>query len=307
VLELSVVIPTYRRHDALRRTVAALEDQTVSPDRFELIVVDDPNDDDPAAVGAALASPDRPFSVRQLHREVAGVAAARNVGWRAATAPLVLFLGDDILASRDLIAEHLAWHTRQPEPEVAVLGNVRWADELPRTPLMLWLDDGIQFDYGWLEHKPAGWGHFYTANVSIKRMMLERTGGFDQERFPFGYEDTDLGYRLAEAGLRLLYNRSARAEHLHQPTLEEWAGRMQSIARAERTWIDLHPDMEPYFERLFRDALELPPARGRMATALALRIPRWVPRLGPSVWWHLDVYFRQQLAPHFLGAWDGVR
>lgn len=307
MFELSVVIPTYRRHDVLRRTIGALQAQTVAPDRFELIVVDDANDDDPAAVAQALDVAMRPFAVRQLHRQAPGVAAARNVGWMAAAAPLVLFLGDDILAAPDLLAEHLSWHARDAEPEVAVLGNVRWADELRRTPLMIWLDAGIQFDYGWLEREPAGWGHFYTANVSIKRAMLDRTGGFDQARFPFGYEDIDLGYRLNDVGLKLLYNRAARAEHLHQPTLEEWARRMAVIARAEREWIALHPEMEPYFERMFRSAVELPPARGRMATALALRVPRWVPRLGPSVWWHLDLYFRQKLAPHFLSAWDGVR
>ena len=77
---------------------------------------------------------------------------------------------------------------------------------------------------------------FYTANVSVKRSMLELVHGFDEERFPFGYEDTDIGYRMSRHGFRLLYNPAARAQHLHAPTLEEWSRRVVRIARAERLW-----------------------------------------------------------------------
>lgn len=41
-MEISVVIPTYRRHDALTRTTAALAGQSLTADAFEDIVVDDP-------------------------------------------------------------------------------------------------------------------------------------------------------------------------------------------------------------------------------------------------------------------------
>ena len=37
---------------------------------------------------------------------------------------------------------------------------------------MEWLDDGVQFDYGRIEGTEAGWWHFYTANVSVKRVLL---------------------------------------------------------------------------------------------------------------------------------------
>ena len=304
MVELSVVIPTYRRHDVLARTLAALERQTLASSRFEVIVVDDPKEDDPAAVSDVLGAGRRSFRHRQLHRHASGVSAARNAGWRAAQAPLILFLGDDIIAAPDLLEQHLEWQARHPEPETAVLGHVRWADELRRTPLMAWLDAGIQFDYGWLDSEPAGWGNFYTSNLSIKREMLERSGGFDEDRFPFGYEDTDLGYRLAKQGMRLLYNPRARAEHLHAPTLQEWAQRMRTIAKAERQWIAKHPEQKPYFEPRLREATRLPPARARLARAFALSIPRWFPVLGWRVWWHIDMHFRQQLAPHFFAVWD---
>jgi GT2 family glycosyltransferase len=295
---LSVVIPTYRRHDALARTLDALEGQTAG---FEVIVVDDPEEDAPARVAAAIGV--RPFPARHLHREARGVSAARTTGWRAAEAPLVLFLGDDILAGPDLLAEHLGWHDAHAGEPVAVLGHVRWARELPTTALMRWLDRGIQFDYGSIAGADASWAHFYTANISLPRALLERVGGFDEARYPFLYEDLDIGRRLADHGLRVLYNRRAEGEHLHPTDLEQWKRRMAATAPAERRWVQARPEMPAYFHDRFAEAAAAPPA-----PELAARLARWVPErlpvAGPRVWRGADLWFRQQLAPSFLAAWD---
>ena len=302
VYRVSIVIPTYRRRDALARTLAALERQSTGPDAFEVIVVDDPVEDDPAAVAEVVAAERRPFAVRHLHREARGVSAARNAGWRSARAPLVLFLGDDIIPSPDLVAEHLDWHDRRGGEGVAVLGHVRWARELRVTPFMRWLDRGIQFNYANLEGDEATCFDFYTANVSVPRALLEASGGFDEERYPFLYEDLDLGVRLGELGLRLLYNRRAVGEHLHRTTVEEWRGRMAGIASAERRWIAQHPELPAYFHDKIDAADATPRARG-----LGRPLLRWVRpdggRLGPWAWGSADRYYLQQLAPAFMAVW----
>ncbi len=297
---VSVVIPTYRRHEALARTLQALEHQTVRAGHFEVIVVDDAEDDDTAAVAAAIGG--RPFSVRQLHRRARGVSAARNAGAAAARAPLLLFLGDDILAAPTLLAEHLAWHEGREVP-VGVLGHVRWARELRTTSFMRWLEHGVQFDYPSIAGPEASWAHFYTANVSVPRALLEQVGGFDEERFPFLYEDLDAGRRLADVGMRLLYNRHAVGEHLHPTTIGQWRDRMAATASAERRWIGLRPEMPAYFHDLLADASAREPSRGLAGRLFVRWVPRWLPVLGPLVWSSADVHYRQQLAPRFLAAW----
>ena len=103
-----------------------------------------------------------------------------------------------------LVREHVDWHrTRYPEPEVGVLGLVRWAPELDVTVFMRWLDMGLQFDAQSIHGIEAGWGRFYGANASLKRAFLERVGDFDQEHFPYGYEDTDWAYRASTLGFRI--------------------------------------------------------------------------------------------------------
>jgi GT2 family glycosyltransferase len=299
---ISVVIPTLgRRPEVLARALACLDARTGGPASLEVVLVADAA----CAQGAEPAAGFPRLALRHLQAERAGASAARNAGWRAARAPLVLFLDDDILADPVAVAEHLAAHRDEPDPRTAVLGHVRWADELRSTALMRWLDDGIQFDYRWLrDGEDAGWGRFYTANLSIKRQLLERVGGFDEERFPFGYEDLDLALRLSrETGLRLRYRRAASAQHLHLPELAEWRTRVERIASSERRFVERHPDVEPYFLRRFSAAAAQPAPRGRGARLAAIA-PPWVPWLGPRAQASAAAVFERDLAPRFLAAWE---
>jgi GT2 family glycosyltransferase len=295
-VRLSVVIPTLNRPDALPRTLAALADQSFR--EFEVIVVEDVKN------GAPVPEAASGMRVRTLRADSPGASHARNAGWHAAQHPVVLFLGDDIIASPDLLARHAALHEQNPGDDVGVLGHVDWSRVLKRSAFMVWLDHGIQFNYPSIRGTEAGPGHLYTANVSLKRAALERVGGFDAERFPFLYEDIDLGIRLFDQGFRLIYDKDAGAEHLHEVTLERWKARMAIQARAERSWIRHHPDEEPYFYTRFSAALRRPPARGRIGRALLPYVPRSTPLIGERVWQRADLYFRQQLGKPFVEAWD---
>jgi GT2 family glycosyltransferase len=301
--DLSVVIPTYRRRDALPRALDALARQTLPTDRFEVIVVDDPVEDDAAAVAECVQAKPLPFAVRQLHRERRGVSAARNAGWRAAQAEVVMYIGDDILLRPEALAEHVRCHEREPAATVGVLGPVVWSSEIRVTPFMRWLEEGIQFDYRSLRGDEASWAHFYTSNVSVKRSMLERVGGFDEERFPFGYEDLDVGYRMAAHGFRMIFNRRAVGEHLHQTLVDDWRHRMALTAQAERTWIALHPELPAYFHDRFAAAAEGPPG-SRLAARMIGFVPRRLPFLGERTWASADRWFSRELGSAFLQAWE---
>lgn len=300
-MRLSVVIPTFHRPALLGRVLDRLEAQRgVEPGGFEVVVVRDAADDDEAAVERAIAK--RPFHVRLLTGPTPGVSATRDTGWREAGAPLVLFVGDDMLPRADVLAEHLAWHERHPQPEVAVLGHVRWSPELRLTPFMRWLDHGMQFDYPAIQGEEAGWGRFYAANCSLKRELLERSGGFDHS-FRFGYEELELARRMRDLGLRVLYNRAAVVEHLHETSLDSWRERMRTVAAAELQMVRKHPDVAPYFYDMFTRVAGRGAPRGRGAR-LAGIVPRSVPWLGERVWASADAYWRYELAQAFLPAWE---
>lgn len=298
---IGVVVPTFGRPRALARTLHHLAAQVGAPE-IEVVVVTDPGEPHPSEVEREVESAGVP--ARMIVRPSPGVSAARNAGWRATPCELILFLGDDILGAPNLVAEHARWHERFPAESVGVLGRVEWARELGRTPFMRWLENGFQFDYRTIEGEDAGWGRLYTSNVSLKRAMLERVGGFDED-FEFGYEDLDLGYRLSRHGFQLKYNRDAVAEHLHEATVEQWAGRMRQVARAERLFVAKHPDMRPHFHDRLAAYADTPAPRG-YAARLAGLIPPGFPIVGPRVWESADAVFRHALAGPFMRAWHGA-
>lgn len=298
--EVSVVVPTLRRHQVLRRALDRLDAQDASPGTFEVVVVADAREENFQAVAEAVAG--RRYEARALQSDVAGASAARNRGWRAARAPLILFIDDDTLSLRSLVSQHLAWHRDHPEGETGVLGRIDWAAELRVTPFMRWLDRGIQFGFRGITGPEAPLANFYTSNVSVKRSMLERVSGFDEAEFPFRYEDTDIARRMAPLGFRLLYNPDARGEHLHAVTLEAWHCTVAIVARAERRFMRRYPDAKPFFFNLFTRSPE--PLRWRpLGARLAPFVPAGVPWLGPRVWARARATYRQELARPFLAAW----
>ena len=290
--DLAVVIPTRDRWPVLRRTLDALAAQSVSG--FETIVVVDGSDQHvPAGLDA-----------RVIVKEHGGPGAARNAGVAATARPLVLFFGDDMIAVPQLIERHLAGHERDPAPQGGVLGHVGWHPDVRHHRIARWLDwSGTQFDYRNIDGDDAGWGRFYSCNLSLKRAFFLDAGGFDEE-FVYYYEDLDLGWRLGERGLRLHYERGARAEHLHRydwPALER---RMAGIASGERLMQAKHPAFEPFFrDRVFRASTDR-------------RVGPWWPRVvdalppGPlrdRARARADRWYYRHLTPAFETAWEGAR
>jgi glycosyltransferase involved in cell wall biosynthesis len=67
--QISVIIPSFARPEALRRCLAALTRQTCAPERFEVIVVDDGS---PVPLDAAVAEFRESFELTLLRQENSG-------------------------------------------------------------------------------------------------------------------------------------------------------------------------------------------------------------------------------------------
>lgn len=241
---LSVVIPTKDRAPALARTLAALEAQRVGDAEIEAIVVDNGSSDGTVEqVRQRTASAAIP--IRLLEEPSKGPAAARNAGIAAASGAIVLFLGDDTEPDEPgMLHAHLELHGARPEETYGVLGRITWSPRNPITPFMSWLENGgPQFHYCDISAGTVdAASYFYSSHASVKRSILNRVGGFDA-RFPTAaVEDTELGVRLSDAGLKLDYHPELLVLHDHPTTPPQSVRRSIAVGRSAALYNDLRPD-----------------------------------------------------------------
>lgn len=199
--QISVVVPTYRRHALLARCLGALGAQTLARDRYEVLVVHDgPGADAERLVRdwAERSCVSARFFALAARR---GPAAARNRGSREARGDIVAFTDDDTVPEPD-------WLARAIDGMDAGV-DAAWGR------LVMPLGDAPS-DYE-LDAAALASAPFVTANCFVRRAVLERLGGFD-ERFERAWrEDSDLYFRLLASGARIVHLPNAVVEHPIRP------------------------------------------------------------------------------------------
>lgn len=213
---VSIVVPTFRRPQILRSTLESLLALDY-PAGYELIIVDDGDDDATAQVIDDLAGSVRPTLLRQRQR---GAASARNAGANASSGDLLLFCDDDMILKPDHLTLHVETHDAYPN---AVVGGNNWytpraQEALEATPfgryrLQLERDFRAQLREVPLNGDCAEASVLAACDLSISRHAFKELGGFD-EAFPHaGAEDQDLSMRARRAGLLLVRNNAIRLGH----------------------------------------------------------------------------------------------
>ena len=199
---IAVVIPTFERADRIPPLLAALHAQTLAPDRFEVVLVDDSSRTESwLRVQAAVStSPLRARALRTSRN--GGPALARNTGWRMTSAPVVAFIDDDCLPDAGWLAAGLAAFDAKPR-----LGVVQGHTAAPAGTDFSRLGDW----YLWRVIEAAG-PFFEGCNIFYRRAALEASGGFDEEIRWWG-EDTALGWRVVEQGWERDFAPDARVVH----------------------------------------------------------------------------------------------
>jgi glycosyltransferase involved in cell wall biosynthesis len=216
---VSVVIPTHNRIDSLKNVLCGLEQQKdISFPEFEVIIVSDGSTDETNTYLKDLQSP---LNLKPIFQENGGAASARNNGLFAAEGDYVLFIDDDVYPAPTLLCEHLKSHHAATSP-AAVLGPMLTPAEFEMSPWVKWEQAMLYKQYSAM--RAGKWEptarQFYTGNTSIGRRYLLDQNGFDTQ-FRRA-EDVELGYRLAEAGIRFIFNENAVGYHHAQRSYQSW-------------------------------------------------------------------------------------
>ncbi len=182
--DISVVVPTFNRKESIRTVLEALGDQTLAPDRFEVIIVSDGSTDGTVDLIRGLQNRVRRLRVLDLPNR--GPAAARNSGARAARGRYLAFTDDDCVPAKDWLEQLVGAFERTGA--AAVQGRTT-TDRSTKTPLT----HQIEIGRPWLSSMS-------TCNAGYDKHVFDRVEGFDAA-FRFAHnEDRDLVWRVEELG-----------------------------------------------------------------------------------------------------------
>ncbi|MFG1942333.1 glycosyltransferase [Nonomuraea sp. NPDC048826] len=262
-LRVSVIIPAYGGQDKLDLVLAGLARQTYPADLTEVIVVDN------GSTPPLRLPADCPPHTRMIRCEAPGRGNARNAGLAEARGDVIHWLDSDVVPTAGAVMAHMRWH--HAAPYLAVTGYLRFSeaplpeklpDDLeayfePAEP-HAWIVRLVERTGGLTDNHERPFSLHVGGATSVNARLVEAAGPMDGELI-LG-QDTEMGYRLMQAGAVFVPEPEARAYHLG-PTM-----RMRHKERIDRVsyafvgdripayrWLRRHPDRQwkiPYVEVL---------------------------------------------------------
>lgn len=260
-VQMSVIVCSLNGAAGVDRCLRALAAQTIRS-HLELIVVDDGSTDTTSDVGRAHAA----IVVR--HSVNLGLAAARNSGLAAASAPVVAFLDDDC-EPEPTWAEHLlagydeggvigvGGPIKPTTSNGFMLGYLKRNNPLKPMESNLAASSRLMYRFKlyvqrqWASTEELSHREVYSfagANMSFTRQALIEVGRFD-ERFYFGDEDQDLCIRLIRVfpSGRLLFVPKAEVTHHFKPSMRDTLRRSRAYGRGSARLYRKWPSVPPAF------------------------------------------------------------
>ena len=219
-LEVSVIVPTYNRPQALDMVLSALGEQDYP--RFEVIVADDGSE---AATAELIAEHAGRFG-RPLHHvwqpdNGFRLSEIRNKALAQATGDYIVSLDGDCVPCQNYLSHHAALAA----PARFVTGHVTWLSQAFTQDVLanrIPVQRSTLKDWVWMYRTkrinrlrpyftlPDGpWRHMrkrlvralYGGNMGAWRHGLEAVNGWDERYQGWGCEDHDLAVRLINAGI----------------------------------------------------------------------------------------------------------
>jgi glycosyltransferase involved in cell wall biosynthesis len=237
---IAAIIPTFNRPELLRECLTGFARQTLAPEQFEVVVLDDGSKVPVADVASSFKNQ---LNIVYHYQRNAGLAAARNAAIEKASAHLLALHDDDDVPCPDYLERCLRFHDAFPGEAAILLARVALSPRLARSPMTEWMFDGQNGIIGFpspLRVHDYWW--FFGGTSSCKRSLF-RFGLYDPV-FRFGFEDTELAIRLnAHVPLRVHYDPYAVSHLLRAPTFPWMFSRSYREGRSLKNLYDRHGEI----------------------------------------------------------------
>lgn len=210
---VSLVITAYTGAEVTAACLRSIAGRTEGP-AYEVIVVDDAADDDNAALWEAVEGANV-----IVNRPGIGYLRSTNLGVSVARGRYVVLMNNDVEVEPGWLRALFA--RAESAPDVgAVAPKLLYPDGRLQEAGAIIFQDGTGWNFG--RNQDPGWHEFnYAREVDygsaacllVRREAFEAVGGYDERFLPMYYEDADLCFALRAAGLRVMYEPTARVVH----------------------------------------------------------------------------------------------
>jgi GT2 family glycosyltransferase len=211
--DVTVAIPTYGREEVLVATIEALLLAGASD-----VAVIDQTPEHVRVTRERLEAFAGQGQIRWIRLPQPSIPAAMNHALRDTARPLVLFVDDDIFPDRRLIVAHASSY--EDAATWAVVGQVLQPGQAPEGGPHRFTASGIRafLDFPFNSTEPAWVANVMAGNLSVRRERALAVGGFDENFVGVAFRfETEFCRRLLRAGGRVLFQPSARVDHLRAP------------------------------------------------------------------------------------------
>lgn len=205
--DIAVIVPTFNRAQQLAPVLEQLLEQECTGFAWEIVIVDNNSTDATRQVVEDAISRDPSRRLRYVFEPRQGVSYARNTGIELTTAPVVVFVDDDVSPGRTWLQTFKEAFDAHPEAD-CIGGRVKpewsapppeWFSNLEHAgPLAL--QDRSHVAYVNASQASAC---LIGANVGFRRSVFAVVGGFSPHYFRG--QDREFEMRMWRAGLQGLY------------------------------------------------------------------------------------------------------
>jgi glycosyltransferase involved in cell wall biosynthesis len=219
--DIALCICTYERYDLLPKAIASLARQSLPPDRFEILVIDNSPDHRRAeAFGRKFGTAP---NLRYVIEKTPGLSNARNVGAALSKAPIIAFIDDDAVAAPNWAEELLRAYAMSGEGAMVVGGRI---DPIWSAPRPAWVHDDMLGNLSVVnwggDTRVAAPGEWVAgANISFRVAAILDNGGFPLNLGRIGSgssllsnEEIQLLERIRAKGGQVIYAPHAVVDHL---------------------------------------------------------------------------------------------
>lgn len=230
-MDISVIIPSTGK-DSLKIVLRSILFASKDVFKVEVLVIDD------SERGSLEEEIGEEFNwVRFFKSYKRGPASARNLGLKYSCGKIIVFIGDDIVVSSNFLKEHYLLHKNSPL-NICGVGKVLWHPSLKRTQVMEVIqEEGLWFNYRLGDERGRlTFECFYTSNASLKKEFLGELLFDEDFRYP-AFEDTYIGYLLANKGAEFVYLPQALAYHYHYWNLKSVFERIKILESSRKLMI----------------------------------------------------------------------